>query len=308
MKQNKLIVMFHYVCDNSNFKGVSTKDFERYIRLFLKYNYKFVSLYDMYDFMTSRREIGEKTVCFTFDDGLKDGYKNAFSILKKYGIPAHFFITTSPVQNNAVLTVHKLHILLAEKGIEVLAKYLLDNLEDKSSKEMISKDSRYDNIYFYEKDILTANVKYLLNFHIPPRVREDLIGGMFKAYFKNEGEVSKKFYLTWAEMRQMLRDGMLFGSHGHEHRSLGDNDRFVQEEEIARSKSILEKELRIKCDTISYPHGSFDKKLLFTLRKFKFKCGLTTKTRRNTVRTNPLLINRINACNLDKLFLSQAEL
>ncbi len=61
-------------------------DFKEHIKYLLENNYRFVSLYDIIN------NFEAKTVALTFDDGYKNNYLNAHSVLTEFKIPATIFI------------------------------------------------------------------------------------------------------------------------------------------------------------------------------------------------------------------------
>lgn len=69
---------------------------------FLKKYYNFVSEDDIIEAIEDRKKLSDYSVWITFDDGYEDNYKNAYPILKKYNIPATFFVTTGYINKTAM--------------------------------------------------------------------------------------------------------------------------------------------------------------------------------------------------------------
>lgn len=89
------ILMYHRVNDiDDNTMSVDTGMFSRQLA-FLKKKYHVISLNQLLKEMAEDRIIQHKSVVITFDDGYKDNYTNAFRLLRRYGLPACFFVTTS---------------------------------------------------------------------------------------------------------------------------------------------------------------------------------------------------------------------
>lgn len=68
-------------------------DFEKQME-YMVMNFKIISLHDLYEIRTSKKDISGKFCVLTFDDGYEDNYEYAFPILKKFGINATIFLTT----------------------------------------------------------------------------------------------------------------------------------------------------------------------------------------------------------------------
>lgn len=89
------IIMYHRVNNiDINTMSVNVEMFSRQIE-FLKKKYHVITLSQLLNDILEDKRIHPKSVAITFDDGYKDNYTNAFPILKQYGLPATFFITTS---------------------------------------------------------------------------------------------------------------------------------------------------------------------------------------------------------------------
>lgn len=91
-KNNNLILCFHGV---SNFKSTINKrhmpvsQFEALIT-YLNGNFDIVSVQDIFTDTKAKK----KRIALTFDDGYLNNYSIAWPILKKYNLPATFYITT----------------------------------------------------------------------------------------------------------------------------------------------------------------------------------------------------------------------
>jgi len=86
------ILLYHKVNNSSKYLTVSTEKFDRQIS-YLKNNCTVVSLGELVECLTAK-EITEDLVVITFDDGYKDNFDNALPILRKYKLPACFFVTS----------------------------------------------------------------------------------------------------------------------------------------------------------------------------------------------------------------------
>ena len=56
--------------------------------------YHAITLDDLLYYLTQGTPLPDKPVILTFDDGYADNYSNAFPLLQRYGITAHFFVIT----------------------------------------------------------------------------------------------------------------------------------------------------------------------------------------------------------------------
>ena len=116
MKTCKLI-MYHYVrpikdSEYPEIKGLELKGFINQINYF-KNSFNFTSSDQLLNCIYNNDEIKPNSIALTFDDGFKDHFKYVFPILNKEKIPALFFPSAKPIEENIVLTVHKIHFILA---------------------------------------------------------------------------------------------------------------------------------------------------------------------------------------------------
>ncbi|MFN8009003.1 MAG: polysaccharide deacetylase family protein [Terriglobia bacterium] len=89
--------MYHRVCPlffdkQIPYANVYPEEFEKQIA-FIAEKHEGVTVTEF----LRRRSAGELTgneICITFDDGFRDNYLFAFPILRKYGVPANFFLVT----------------------------------------------------------------------------------------------------------------------------------------------------------------------------------------------------------------------
>jgi len=93
--------MYHYVSTPPAGADVYRRDlsvtpevFDRHLEYLRDQGYTVVLLDDLLYALAQGRSLPPKPVILAFDDGYADNYTNAFPILEKYGVAAHFFIIT----------------------------------------------------------------------------------------------------------------------------------------------------------------------------------------------------------------------
>ncbi len=104
LKKGKTIVSSLYyhrvtdICQDGMTTGISL--FEKQIR-FLKKHYTIITLFELQEILDKKNHPFRCKKCclITFDDGYEDNYINALPVLKKYGCPATFFISTGMIDN-----------------------------------------------------------------------------------------------------------------------------------------------------------------------------------------------------------------
>ncbi|HVH31361.1 MAG TPA: polysaccharide deacetylase family protein, partial [bacterium] len=76
---------------------VSPERFERQLRALLDSGYRVISLGQLLGLLNGPIEARRRCVALTFDDGLRGQFRHAYPILKRYGVPATFFLVAGYV-------------------------------------------------------------------------------------------------------------------------------------------------------------------------------------------------------------------
>ena len=105
------ILMYHYVGDlpaNADIYRrdltVSPANFEAQLKFLQGRGYTSISLDDLLAALEGKQGLPPKPVVFTFDDGYKDNFQNAFPLLQRYGFTGTLFIITDYVGRGPYLS------------------------------------------------------------------------------------------------------------------------------------------------------------------------------------------------------------
>lgn len=155
------------------------------------------------------------------------------------------------------------HLLyLQENGYKmVTVKELMQDLRngrDVSKKIALSFDDGYKNNYTYALPLLKK-------YHAQ---------GTFHIINNRIGKCEA--YMNEQEIKEMLASGMEIGSHTFSHNPLGDIEEQYYDWETGVSKYDLEKRFPgLEIETMAYPNGSYNSKIMEKLKEHGFKQGLT---------------------------------
>lgn len=83
--------------------------------------------------------------------------------------------------------------------------------------------------------------------------------------------------MSWAEIRRLAREGVLFGSHGHAHRALHTLDPLDRAAELTTSKRRLEDALGQEVPSIAYPYGGCSRPVRKAAERAGYRFGLTVE-------------------------------
>ncbi|QNM86268.1 polysaccharide deacetylase family protein [Polaribacter pectinis] len=291
------IVNYHYIRESFNTKypsifGMTNVQFKKQL-LLLKNQGDFLSINEFnnnyQDIIASKDNFN----LITFDDGLKEQYINAYSILKELDLEAYFFLNALNFKEKKVSLVHKIHLL---KSI-LEPKLFLEKLK-KELKYTFSKSDTERSCKIYRFDtIVNAELKYLLNFLFPNDSKATIINKLFDNYF-DEKEVNSSLYMAESEVLELSEKNMI-GNHTYSHKHLGVLNKDELNKEIVESKKYLEKVTKSVINTISYPYGTeevINENVLETATESYHKFGFTTEKGINDSNQNLLLLKRFD-CN-----------
>ena len=250
---NKLTILaYHRVLDVENedsypfdidLISASTAGFREQMRL-LRRHYNPITFATLLDHQRTGTPLPPGAAIVTFDDGFDDNFRNAFPILKETGVPATIFLTTSFIDGQRTIWFEALAYrvmcappttvrLAAQPGVSIEVR------RDRSSRRRVlhSLLEVLKRVPNRERLALLADLERQLP------VGEDLA-----AYRASQP-------LSWAQIREMSREGIEFGSHSVTHPILS---MLTPEElrfELETSRQRIEVETGRPVHVLAYPVG-----------------------------------------------------
>jgi len=223
-----LNVMYHYVGDKEDLKGISIKKFN-----------------DQLDKLTNEYKSSEFSL--TFDHGTIDHYRDVAPELDKRGIKGFFFILSMIPEEK------KMPIEDKQRKLEVLyrrelAKMLCENLSIEYNPNISKNYLNRFNFYSIEERYL----RYLRDIQLSSSDYKNFIDNIFLKEFGEEVFFAEKDYMSWENISDLNNRGHIIGSHSHYH--IGDR------EDYSKSIKIIKKKINKQVKCISYPNGK--KKIL----------------------------------------------
>jgi peptidoglycan/xylan/chitin deacetylase (PgdA/CDA1 family) len=228
---------------------VSRVMFERHIE-WLGRHFRFVSLDDIGDHLTSNTPFPHPTAAITFDDGYRDVYENAYPTLKRKGIPAAMFVVTELVGRSCWQTHDRLYSLIARAYTrwEDPRAELMGMLADLKISIAEAPSTRI------EARSPCAAVSALLSV-LPQTAIGRLIARLEMEVGRELGRPPRP--LTWPMIAEMRRAGFTIGSHTRTHAWLAMESPEKSDDEVSGSKQELERRLGEPIEHFAYPGGQF---------------------------------------------------
>lgn len=165
------------------------------------------------------------------------------------------------------------------QGLKKFSTLFYDRLSGLSPQFDLTKVTNQEGGEFYRYDDLgTAEFKKFLNYQLPYGLRDRILGELFEEVIGDEREFSKSLYLSWDNIEEMKKGGMVFGAHCHTHRVLSRLSSKEKRFELEYCKSILVEKLGESSLPFSYPYGgdgSFDEETIRLLIDLGYSCAFT---------------------------------
>ncbi len=298
------VAMYHYVRDLPRtpypaLKGMLTDDFVRQID-YLSENFEMATIESCLEYLRGTYEPRKELCLLTFDDGLKEHFREVTPILADRGMQGLFFVITSCLEDATVAEVHLNHFLMAGLSFDAYRDAFLRKL-DAALPGLRPAD---DNIVkaacrTYPWDTVeVASFKYIFNFLLDPSVRNPAVRQLFAEYIGPEAEFARELYLSWSEAREMQSAGMVIGGHSDKHRPLANLDWMQLEEDLERCHRLMSVHLRPQALVpFSYPYGksaSFNEHAVTKLKHLGFACAFATEPGPDRVGSDLFAIRRVD--------------
>lgn len=295
MKRKKaMILMYHGISGKNitslmNFDGkhVNIRLFERQLE-YLKKHYSIISLDDYFDSRAGKKSLPKNPAILTFDDGYRNNFTEMYPLMKKHRVPVMIFLSAGIIGSKDMTWQNKIALCLD------------NSKKDRFTIRIKGKMHSYKIGDDRSKVVSFIRIKNLLRY-MGRKEKEDLVKEMMdKAGASLPERDDELHYLSWEEARKMAREskGMLtFGSHTMTHPRLSRITGEMLRWEITHSKSSIEKELGLKINHFSYPHGDYNADVLDAMRSSGYESAVTVEYGYNRIDEEPYRLKRIAVSN-----------
>ena len=159
--------------------SVSTKNFERQMA-YLKGHFNVISLNTLINSIGKKTERPMDNIAVTFDDGYKDNFLNAYSVLKKHQFPATIFLVSKSVGKEEMLSIDEINIMKGngiDFGSHTVTHKVLSKVDVNTATEEIA----------YSKKKLERLLNQKVEFFAYPRGKRNHFNEQIKALVKESG-------------------------------------------------------------------------------------------------------------------------
>ncbi|MEO7962105.1 MAG: polysaccharide deacetylase family protein [Ginsengibacter sp.] len=246
--------------------------------------------------------IRKKCVAITFDDGYLDNYQNALPLLKRYNLPATFFITSKNIDTSEEFWWDELENIFLQTA--VLPEFFSGEINGEKIEFLLGADA-----------VLTDQMRVLHKHYYaygPGTKRTDLYCRIWEILSPlpaaMQSAAMEKIRI-WSGINPAARNAYtcmnsgnvsaiaqdkLFeiGGHTKTHPALASHGKNVQEAEIIDNITFLEKITGNKISLFAYPSGKFNEATLDILSSLHIDGAFVTKERTVSPKSNLLTLGR----------------
>lgn len=243
----------------------------------------------------------------TFDDGLKCQYKIALPILEEHKIKSIFFFFTNHLCGEHY-TIENIRFFKYQyySNTKEYFKHFVKVCEEKFQKKIDPKNKKIRKlINFYKKQS-----PYYLKEEVYIKILRDnilsegqyikIIKRMMKDKKLSVVKLSDKLYMNEKDIYNISKLNHVIGlhSHWHSHKNYCFS-KSKEKEDYKKNKYILEKIIKKKIITASYPFGNFTKNSQYILNQLDIKFAfLKNENYLNVFKKNNLFLPRKNISEL----------
>ena len=266
-------------------KRTSSQELKYYLKILVQNNYRFIPLSEAVDMISGNIAIQPNSVCLTFDDGYRNNITHALPILRDYNAPATFFVITEPVENRIPFWFDR-------------ADYALQNLAVKDIKMTIGNEDFVIKTVSQEEMLDTyTRLRLMYRKHSLAEIMTavDEIDRAANSRLEDLGANDDwTACLRWDEIRQLVKEGFVIGSHTLNHFRLDDLNDESALNQLISSKAAIEEEIDTVCEHFSYPSGLYNASTPDLVKQAGYRSAVTTIPGGNYAGDDVYRLKRIN--------------
>ena len=286
VRHRPMILMFHRFAGDGHGHplGLPIDRFARFLD-YLTSRYRVVRL-DELTHELARGAVKPSTVAITVDDGYHEVLSLVGPLLRRYRVPATFFVVNDLVAGRLWLWTDKFRFVFDHAG---------DGVIEFRHRGAIHRIEIHDPVdRFRQAEAWKGYAKRL-----PIAERDELLGALGAAAGVTLPPTPPPEYraMSWAELRELVRDGFDVGGHTRTHPILSRIPARELDGEIAEAKEEMERQLGVAVRHFAYPNGTPEDYTAETVRavaKAGYRAAVTAIAGANTPATSPLELHRVD--------------
>jgi peptidoglycan/xylan/chitin deacetylase (PgdA/CDA1 family) len=270
---------------------VRRRTFERHLAA-LRRHFDVLSLGAFAERLESGQPFDRPSCLVTFDDGWLDTYAQAWPALRDSGVPATVFLPVDFIGAG--------RMFWQEQGSGLLAAIAARSRQDTAfaarARAALAPHG-LDGLLGLAGDALRQAIVDAMQtrkLDDPGLQRSPLPTRLELAAASGHADAGVDAFMTWAQVREMARDGITFGGHGVTHRLLTTLSADDVDAEVRGSRAALERELPGHAIAFCYPNGNWNAAIADTVRAHGFRLAFSTERGLAGPDNNRFAVRRVN--------------
>ncbi|MCA9471145.1 MAG: polysaccharide deacetylase family protein [Nitrospirales bacterium] len=211
------------------------------------------------------RDVPNRAVVITIDDGYRDSYLNAFPLLREMGLPATVFLATVCTGSESLLWHDRACWMISHTTVPSLEGY--------------GSQARYELTTPEAKRAAQAGVLWYLR-SLEDRERIQALEQLSEILgLPEDPKLDSRLMLNWQEVEEMYKGGVQFGAHTVNHPILSKLPLSSVIDEVRKSKDMIEQNLGARVTTFAYPSGrpeDYNQEIKDIVKQEGFSCAVST--------------------------------
>lgn len=272
-------IMFHRFHDsheNDQSQGALTSD--EFERILLHVGIENIRSPQEWVSRLESNRLDKSDLCITFDDGLRSQAEYALPVLNRYGLRAFWFIYSSVFQGTPLKSEVYSQVAGQMGGMSVLIEEFLDRYPPDICDQLNSDEfMAYVNMMREEAPFYSSNdLKYRFLRGMPQNKHsfEGHMDQIIKEHGIDLDEVSRRLWLTEADLKSLTGRGHYVGLHSYDHPyALA---RLTYEEQLQQYEmnyAHIFAATQQKPSWVAHPLNSYNEHSLSVLQRLGVRCG-----------------------------------
>jgi peptidoglycan/xylan/chitin deacetylase (PgdA/CDA1 family) len=281
-RRKVLILTYHRFSAHEAEGAVSASLFARQLA-YLRAHYTIGPLSAVERHLTAGDRLPYPAVALTIDDGYRDAYEIAFSILRRFDAPATLFAVSDFIDGKCWLWTDKVRYIVDQTKTDRVSANVAGSVIEMALNGSASRREAEGRV----KAVLKS---------ADDHVKEEAIESLAE---QTGVELPRRpppdcGPVTWDELREMDAGGVEIGSHTVTHPILPRVDRKRLIGELRTSRRRLEEMLDHEVSLFCYPNGDYDRQVRDEVERAGYRLAVTAQPGMNAAGCDPLSLRRIH--------------
>lgn len=222
--------------------------------------------------------LGKRDLCITFDDGLQSQAEYALPVLDRYGLQAFWFIYSCVFEGTPLKSEIYSQVAGQMGGMSVLIAEFLDRCPPDMGVQLDSDDfAAYVNVMREEGPFYSSNdlkYRFLRGVLQNKASFEGLMDDIIKEHGFDLDEVSRRLWLTEADLKALTERGHCVGLHSYDHPyELARLTYEEQTQQYEKNYAHILAATQQRPGWVSHPLNSYNEQSLAILQRLGVRCG-----------------------------------